>query len=502
MIPVLTAQEMFEYEAQAVRIEGVGLCTLMERAARHIADAALRGILPGEAAAILIGAGNNGGDGLAALRMLHGEGVRAFGILAADPARLRDLPLRQYRLAQEAGCTLLPFGTAAADAALAEAGLIVDALFGTGLSREITGRYAEAVDAVNRSGARVLAVDIPSGVSADTGRVLGCAVQAGSTVTFQYPKRGLYLFPGRAFAGEVRVRPIASAPLAERAGVSLLEEGDVRALLPPRPMDSHKGKNGRALLIAGCEAYAGAALLAAAAALRAGSGILTACVPGAVKPYFRALPQAICIPVNDSTDWNNDALAVLPREEVRADVIALGPGGGPGLTREIAASALGTGKPLVLDADGLNLLARERELASMLHARAILTPHAGEMARLMDCGTDAVLRDPIGTAQAAAKRFGCCVLLKGATTAIADGGQTVLVAQGNPGLAKGGSGDMLTGLILGLLAQGVPAFSAACAGAYLLGATADTALRLLGSRMLMSGDLLDAVRETISEIQA
>ena len=271
----------------------------------------------------------------------------------------------------------------------------------------------------------------------------------------------------------------------------------MQALLPGRPLDSHKGQNGRALLIAGCETYAGAALLCATAALRAGCGILTACVPGAVKGYFAALPQAICIPANGSTDWDDDALSALQPEIYKADAIALGPGAGNGMTERIVRAVLETGKRLVLDADGLNLLSRVRALFKALHPDVILTPHAGEMARLLKCDTAAILRDPIGTARQAAAQWGCIVLLKGATTVVASPDRAALIAQGNPGLAKAGSGDVLTGLILGLLAQGADVFGAACTGAYLLGATADAALELLAERMLVSGDILDAIERTL-----
>lgn len=276
-----------------------------------------------------------------------------------------------------------------------------------------------------------------------------------------------------------------------------LTESDIRLLLPPRPADSHKGKNGRLLLCVGSKRYTGAALLSAAAALRVGCGLLEAAVPGAVKPAFSALPEACCTAVNNGDGWDAEAIrgaiALLPGRSA----IGMGCGMDACTDAALLKAAILSGMPLVIDADGLNLLSRHRELFTLLHEKVVLTPHVGEMARLLQKDVQEVSLQPKQVAAEAASAWNCVVLLKGHETFIAAGERLALNRTGNPGLAKGGSGDVLTGLISGLLAQGLTAFDAACAGAYLLGVSADTALSILGNRMLMAGDVIDAITATI-----
>lgn len=279
-----------------------------------------------------------------------------------------------------------------------------------------------------------------------------------------------------------------------------LTQEDIRALLPVRPADSHKGMNGRALLCVGSKRYSGAALLSSAAALRVGCGLLEAAVPGAVKPAFCVLPEACCTAVNEAGSW--DATAILNAVALLPGRDAIGVGSGMDVIENDAllCAAIASGTPLVIDADGLNHLSRHRTLLDMLHGNVILTPHAGEMARLLQTSVSDVLANPKKTAAEAAEAWNCVVLLKGTVTHIACVDRLAENHTGNPGLAKGGSGDVLTGLITGLLAQGLSAFDAACSGAYLLGVTADTALDLLGNRMLLAGDVVDAVRSTLRSI--
>ena len=283
--------------------------------------------------------------------------------------------------------------------------------------------------------------------------------------------------------------------------IPVLTEEAVRGLLPQRPRDSHKGKNGRALLCVGSGRYTGAALLCAAAALRAGCGLLEAAVPGAVKPAFSELPEAMCTPVNTGEGWDADALknasALLPGRQA----LGIGSGMGACANPSLLLAALQSKTPLVLDADGLNLLSRNRELFPLLHENVILTPHPGEMARLTELSQQQILNSPGETAAGAAAHWGCIVLLKGYESHIAGKGRLIKNVTGNPGLSKGGSGDVLAGLIVGLLAQGLAPFDAASIGAYLLGASADRALSLLGSRMLMATDVTGAVAGTLGQIR-
>lgn len=495
MLQILTPEQSRRLDAHMIGEQGIPGIVLMEHAALGIVEAVLRLLKPQGRVCILCGGGNNGGDGMAVLRQLFMRGVSASAVLLAGPEQLTGDALTQYRMA--AGCGL-PITLALTDEAVealhfSDADVLVDALFGTGLSRAVQGRYLRAIERINDSGKPVVAVDIPSGVDGATGHVLGAAVQAAVTVTFQNKKLGHLLFPGRGYAGEVRVVPIGLPALPLEAALEL-EESDVCALLPERPSDSHKGKNGHALLCAGSGQYAGAALLAAKSALRSGCGLLYAAVPRGIRAVFAGCPGAICHPVGYSEEWQDaaaqEAIALLPKVQAAAIGPGMGAGGGISILLE---AALNTGKPLIIDADGLNALAANPKLMRLLHKNVLLTPHPGEMGRLTNKSVPEILDDPVRVARQAAEAWGCVVLLKGATSVIAQGDRVCLNATGNPGLAKGGSGDVLTGILLALFAQGLAHFEAASAGAYLLGCAAEKAYALLGTRMLLPTDVIDAL---------
>ena len=272
-------------------------------------------------------------------------------------------------------------------------------------------------------------------------------------------------------------------------------EEDVCTLLPPRPLDSHKGSNGCALLAAGSGQYAGAALLAASSALRGGCGLLHVAVPKGIRLAFAQCPGAICHPAGENEEWDEraarDAIGLIGQ----ANVLGIGPGAGRGEGLPAMLEAfLASKKPVVIDADGLNTLSSHRELLSLLHENAVLTPHPAEMARLTLHSLEDILSSPLSAAQEAACAWGCTVLLKGATSVIASAQSICLNTTGNTGLSKAGSGDVLTGILLALLAQGIAPFSAACAAAYLLGCSAERAYALLGTRMLCPMDVIDALK--------
>ena len=495
---IVTRAGMRAFEKFAMRREGIDELALMERAAEHVAAAAADESPRGEPILILCGAGNNGGDGLAALRLLCAAGYDASALVIGEEEKLSPAAAEQLRRARENGCRVRVQHEAPCVQELAAAGCLIDALFGTGLSRPVKGAYAETIEAVNASGVRVLAVDMPSGVDADSGRVLGCAVRADKTITFQYRKRGQRLYPGQELCGELTVRSISSYGHGSGDDVFEMTDSDFAVMLPPRGKDSHKGKNGRALLVAGSGRYAGAALMSACAALRAGAGVLTACVPGKIRDAFYALPEAVCAAAGEGTGWDEAALAFAAAQLAGKTAVALGSGMGELANDSLPIAALQAKLPLVIDADGLNHMAKNPALLAELHDKVVLTPHPAEFARLTAQSVEDVTADPIAQAVAAAKNWGCVVLLKGAVSVIASPEQTALNCTGNAGLAKGGSGDVLTGLILALLSQGLEPFDAACAGAYLLGVSADAAMKLLGNRMLMSRDIVGAVADTLA----
>ncbi|MEN6340378.1 MAG: NAD(P)H-hydrate dehydratase [Clostridiaceae bacterium] len=521
---VVSASEMRQYEQEFFREFRDTSLVWMERAAEGV-DRVLAERYDCLPVLAVCGGGNNGGDGFALLRLLKKRGVACTGVLLAEPERLKGDAKTNYLRALDCG---IVFESALTPDALDYSGVIVDAMFGTGLSRPLSGTYRDAVEQINKSGKPVVAVDIPSGVDATTGAVLGSAVKADVTGTCEFFKRGQLLFPGRGLCGEVVVHPLETDPnilysnqkaeilfhskgyddaeeqlnrffanLDSTYSVALFEQSDAAKLLPKRPPDSHKGKNGRALLCVGSGRYTGAALLSSGAALRAGAGLLTAAVPGAVKPAFAQLPEAMAVAVCDGENWDEAACERAAELLEGKHAVGVGCGVGEGIILPLVQRALESGVPLLLDADALNQLANQKEMLSLLHPNVVLTPHPAEMARLTGVPLEEILRDPIETARKYANLWHCVVLLKGATTCISDGTQVRLNVSGNPGLAKGGSGDVLSGIITALLAQGLNAFDAASVGAYLLGASADTALELLKERALIARDVIEVIERTV-----
>ncbi len=493
---VVTAQEMRDYERERFRDGRADSLEWMERAARGI-DEFLRVRYPEKSVLTVCGGGNNGGDGFALLRLLKERGIHSAGVLLAEPDRLTGDAKTNYLRSLDAGVRWYDTLT---DETITQYDVVADAMFGTGLSRPLAGVYADAALRINNSGRPVVAVDIPSGVDATSGAILGRAVQADATVTFEFLKRGHLLFPGRGLCGETVVYPLSGENDETSTEVGFLESADISRLLPSRPIDSHKGNNGRALLCVGCEQYAGAALLSAGAALRAGAGLTTAAVPGRVKSAFSALPEAMAIAVSDGSDWNETACEAAVKLLPQRNAVCVGCGVGAGNIMPLIGSVLNAKLPAVLDADALNQMSRTPEMLRKLHPNVVLTPHPAEMARLSGEMIETILSDPIGIALTYAKKWNCVVLLKGATSCLSNGKSVRLNTTGNAGLAKGGSGDVLSGLITGLLAQGLTAFDAACAGAYLLGASAEEAFSLLRERMLLARDVIEAVAQTIHKI--
>ena len=498
---VVSAEEMRRYEEARFADGRANSLVWMERAAEGVNQLLLTRYA-NQSVLVISGGGNNGGDGFALLRLLTQRGVSCAGVLLANADHCTGDAKTNYQRALDNG---VRFFDACSAEILSKYDVLIDAMFGTGLSRPIAGVYADAIVQINASGKPVVAVDIPSGVDATSGAILGSAVQASQTVTFQFLKRGQLLFPGRGCCGEVIVHSLSDEPDDEdesdwTENIWLVTREDVARLLPKRSIDSHKGKNGRTLLCVGSGAYTGAALLSTAACLRAGAGLTTAAVPGVVKQAFSVLPEAMTAAVNDGTDWDETACEQALTHLPQKNAVCIGCGVGAGSILPLVAAALAARGPIVLDADALNQLSKSQELLMQLHKNVILTPHPAEMSRLCGEPIANILADPIGIAQTFAKKWNCVVLLKGATTCISDGTRVRLNTSGNAGLAKGGSGDVLAGLIAGLLAQGLTPLDAATCGAYLLGASADVALDLLKERMLLARDVIGAIEQTIDRI--
>jgi NAD(P)H-hydrate epimerase len=451
---------------------------------------------------VLCGGGNNGGDGYVAARLLRGAGRDARVVALVPPERLSPDARAVREQAQRAGVPiddqeeLVAFEAGVGD-------VVVDALLGTGLARAPEGAFAEAIariEAARGSGARVLAVDVPSGLSADTGRPLGPCVRADATVTFGFQKRGLVLHPGPSFAGDVRVADIGIPPAAAArvpVGCELLEEAEARLLVPARSPGAHKGEAGRVLVVAGSPGKSGAAHLALLGALRGGAGLVTLAARPEVLPFaLSGRPEAMSVALPGSGALGRSDLSNLLAAAKGANALVIGPGipRGPETGELLCAFLARARVPAVLDADALNALAEDPAAIAGLDVPLVLTPHPGEMARLARTTAEAVQEDRIGMAAARAREWNATVLLKGARTVVADPqGPPAVVPTGNAGLATGGTGDVLAGLAGALLGSGLPAPAAARAAAWVHGRAGDLAALRFGERGLVAGDLGDAI---------
>lgn len=499
--------EMREIDRTAIEDFGIPSATLMDRAGRAVADAAVSLAGPNGRFVVVCGGGNNGGDGYVAARLLRAAG-RDARVIALVPAERLSPDARSVRAqADRAGVPVDEGVLAPLEAGIGD--VVVDAIFGTGLARPPDGTFAEAIartDAARVAGARVVAVDVPSGLSADTGRPLGPCVRADRTVTFGFLKRGLVLHPGASFAGEVTVSDIGIPPEAARrvpVTCELLTEMEARLLVPPRAPEAHKGDAGRLLVVAGSPGKTGAAHLALTGALRGGAGLVTLASRPEVLPFALAgRPEAMSVALPAGGPLGRADLQPLLAAARDADALAIGPGipRGPETGELLRALLQRAGKPAVLDADALNALADDTSLVGGIGVPLLLTPHPGEMARLCGATIAEVQADRIGIATAKARAWNATVVLKGARTVVADpDGPAAIIPTGNAGLATGGTGDVLTGLCGALLAGGLGAAAAARAGAWVHGRAGDLAARRFGERGLVAGDLGEAIGEVWAE---
>lgn len=494
---VVSNDQMRSIENRVFDKYGLSSQIVMEIAGRQVAVIArrLQAQHPGPVA-VVCGKGNNGGDGLVAARWLRQWGVNVQAVVWSS---FEDLPAdaaAALHAARMAGVPiLLP---AQAREALHNAGLIIDAVLGTGVVGSARGLAAEAIKLINQAERPVLAVDMPSGVATDTGRAEGSAVEADYTVTFGLPKLGLFQFPGADLAGKVTVVDIGLSPgaiEAEAIAVELTSPKEVKAWLPEYSRNAHKGTRGKVLVAAGSRGMTGAAALAGEAALRTGAGLVTVAAPASSQPVVAALrPEFMTLPFPESERGGFAKAAAEPFLEraARADALAVGPGLGadPEVQAFVRQVVAGSPAPLVLDADALKAFSGRLELLADAPVPLILTPHPGEMANLLGLSVEAVQSDRLGAVRKAAEMTKAVVLLKGAYTLVAEPGGAVWInPTGNRALGTGGSGDVLTGIIAGLLAQGMGAPEAATVGAYMHGLAGDRLAERMGDDGVLAGDL-------------
>lgn len=501
---------MRRYDANTIDRIGISGMTLMERAALKVKDEIFR--MPDgrrESAGVLImaGTGNNGGDGLALARLLSEEGVPVDVWCVGEDGKYSE----QWTLQRN---ILEYYEINFCDEPVSDKyDVLVDALFGVGLSREITGIYARAIETFNGVKGYKIAVDMPSGICSDTGRVLGCAVRADLTVTFGFAKRGLYMYPGCEYAGTVKIADIGinSKGFFGRDPEMFCIENERELInwMPHRAGDGNKGTFGKLLLVAGAEGMAGAAVLGARAAYRVGAGMVKVITD---KSNRVIVQQTVSEAMYG--DWQSD----LNESMKWADVIAIGPGLG---RKDAAMECLRTvidnsDKPLLIDADGLNLLSENRQLQEKLALQdriVIITPHVGEMSRLTGIPVIELKKDLWRHGMELASRLNCIVVAKDARTFICAGEKPVCInIGGNSGMATAGSGDVLAGVIAGILAQfsaqcgedvqlwNDRGFRAACIGVRLHAAAGDRVAATKGEYACMAGDISEAISETLRNI--
>ena len=512
--PILTASQMKACDGYTIDTLGIPSQILMERAARRAALFlnSRPDLFPAGKILLLCGSGNNGGDGFAMARFLtdgscgHPREVMVVytGHLTEDGApdvtRMSPECARQYALAREEWITVLPVGRWRK--AVKDAVAVVDAVFGIGLDRPITGEIASLLGAAAETGLPVLAVDIPSGVNADTGEVMGVALPATATVTMQALKAGLLLYPGADLCGEISVAELGiDLTPAEKPFARLADEGLLRRVLPPRKRRSHKGTYGWVVLLCGSEGMSGAAVLATRAALRSGVGLARVLTPACNRIVLQAAAPEAIVSVYDTPERAAGC--------AEGDALVLGCGlGVSDLSREALRGMLkvcpadGMVPPVVLDADGINHAVKDPSLWGDLlahHRQVIVTPHPMEMSRLCGKPVSEILAAPVEVAKDFATTWGVTVVLKDAHTVIASPeGEVFLCAAGNAGMATGGSGDALAGVIGSLLAQNhhrigvdLTVTEVAAAGVYLHGAAGDLAAEDLGEYGMLPSDLIE-----------
>jgi NAD(P)H-hydrate epimerase len=505
VLPVFTAAEMRALDARAIRELGIPGPRLMDNAGSAAAGLVAGWLAPvrGRSVVVVCGKGNNGGDGFVVARRLRARGaaVRVFLVAARDEVRGdAAAALARWRgRIEEIGAER---DLEALERALGRADAVVDALLGTGLTGAARGLVAASIELINRecgrAGIPVFALDLPSGLSADRGVLLGPTIRATRTVTFAGLKRSLLLYPAAALAGSVEVAEIGISAEETRRGITTwrLEAQDARARFPPREPDAHKGRFGHLLVVAGSLGKSGAAVLAGRAALRAGAGLCTIAAPASQQPIVAAhTPEYMTEALPETA---SGSLSVRARERVlelagRMDAVALGPGLSlDPETQELARGLiLEVGRPMVVDADALGALAGHLDLLRRAAGPRALTPHPGEMARMLGAPVAEVQRDRIATVRQFAAAWGVAVLLKGAATVIGlPDGRVLVNPTGNPGMATGGTGDVLTGMVAAWLAQVLDAEAASKLAVFLHGAAGDLAAAAAGEVAMTAGDLV------------
>src|SRR6266568_1954314 len=512
---IVTSAEMREIDRVTSERFGIASLTLMEKAGSAVAEFALSFCPAAKTFSVVCGKGNNGGDGFVAARKLHEAGREVRLLLLADPAELRgDAATKFARLPTKSApppfAIFKGWGEPKSAQAVFTCDVLIDAVLGTGFHPPVSGVYAEAIAKINAASAPVIAVDIPSGADADVmGEQTGAVAGADAIVTFTAP-RPAHIF-GNLTSGPTVIAPIGSPDEAIQSSLNLnvITPNEIAPLVGPRPRDSNKGMYGHVLVVGGSLGKTGAAAMAGFSALRAGAGLATVAAPQSVLGVIAGYhPELMTEPLEDTAAGTIASRALKGFEQIaeKKTLLAIGPGmSRHPETSEFVRNVVQQSKtPIVLDADGLNAFEGR---AGELNGRGrtlVLTPHPGEMARLAGLGTAAIQRDRINVARSFAREYGLILVLKGDRTIVANAdGEVWVNTTGNPGMATGGTGDILTGIVAGMLAQNPKrAFEAVLAAVYLHGFAGDIARERLGEHSLVATDLVKTLPEAFSRVRS
>lgn len=515
-LKAVTPEQMKAIDRHAISVLGIPGVVLMENAGVRVFEAAVRMLksMKDPRVLVLCGKGNNGGDGFVAARYLYNDGFTTEVFALASPDAITADAKVNLNILLNMGKTvkyvLGPEDLEELNSVIPRCSLIIDAIFGTGIRGAITGVSREIIDIVNGSGIPVLSVDVPSGIDGCSGAVCGDAIRAVRTVTMALPKTGLLLYPGAEYCGELEVAKIGIPRAAVESvdiNMETVDRHNVIEMMPQRKPDTHKGSYGKVFIIGGSPGLTGAVVMAGQAAARSGSGLVTVGVPRSVYPIAATkLTEVMTLVLPDNPDGAlcEKALGVVLKKAESSNVVAVGPGllTGPGAKAVVEGLIEKSPVPLVIDADGINCLADNPLVLRKANTQVVLTPHPGEMARLMGVTPKDIQSDRLGWAKEAAADFDCCVVLKGARTiTVLPDGRVYINLTGNPGMATGGSGDVLTGVIAALIAQGMSPADATRAGVCVHGWAGDMAAESLGMAGLLAGDIIANLPKVFREIE-
>lgn len=509
MLPLVTASEMMAIDKKAAEVFGTPTSDLMENAGKGLSKVILKQYPDSKKIAVFCGKGHNGGDGLVAARYLSGK-TNVVVFLFCDKKELNGnartnldkFKGKLFEIKTEEDFRKTVSGASKAD-------IIVDAIFGTGIKSELSGHFREIIEGINSLEKKVVSADIPSGINPDTGQIMGAAIKAELTITFGLPKVGLYLFPGREYAGKIEVIDIGfPEPLISGEGIrtAIIEKGDVAPLFPKRPKDTHKGSFGHLLLLAGSRGKTGAAVMASTSALRAGAGLVTLAVPKNLQPiYEMKLTEVMIEPLSEGEKWSigENALGEILALADDKTAVAVGSGILPtsAAMKVMAGLINDLPQPVVIDAGGIDAIVAYPDILKNAKGPRIVTPHPGEMGRLLNLSSNDVQADRVGIARNFAEGNNVHVVLKGAHTVIAvPDGRVFINTTGNPGMATAGTGDVLAGMLGGLLAQRFKPDLAAIAAVYLHGLAGDMVRDNKGEYGIMATDIIEKIPSAINGV--